>query len=714
MKKLKWNFALLATLTLFFFTGCRDKHYEYYNSGKPREIVEVDKETGKPDGSYKEFYENGNLKVEGNFKEGKQHGSYKKYYSNGEIHIKGSYKDGKLDGVRKTYYENGELEEKEKYKMGKRDGSYKKYDKEGQLRIEASFVNDNLTDDYTEYYSNGKKRFVTSYNDSGALDGKYEEYYDDGNLKVKTSFKNDRLNGTYESYYPKGDAPTAEKQALFTFKDNKLNGATEIYMNGELFFKGEFKNGDFAHTESLKDSRDGHKYPTVTIGGVTWMAQNLNYKTKHSMCYNKKHENCEKYGQLYDNRDYKEACPTGWRLPTGDEFAELVSVLEELSGNLDIIPIPTLVPGEGIFGENSIYHDGGKYKSGHRPYMTYGENARKKLTAYFSKGNYYAQSDAMRSAAFNKRPSGKEGFADRSKYMNWDLFGFSAEPIPYADEGYEINFQKVGGSYFTSSSGESLKRNLFSVNGDLSSSEAVYQLNLGSPREYDNKLKRYNRGYYYPIRCVKGSDGNGVENSNVSDNAPEANVPAAAEEANSVKQDNPTENSLTDSRDGKKYKTVNVGGKVWMAENLNFKSADSWCYDNSEQNCNEYGRLYSWNAARKACPSGWRMASDSEWGSVAGNSTSFGIKTAGFRNAKGKFELLGKRADFWTADDAGDKGKYHYYSASAGSIDKNTYSKKGGMSVRCVQSKGIALRQRPIVRALRKRDVFQVSKEIQI
>ena len=82
MKKLKWNFALLATLTLFFFTGCRDKHYEYYNSGKPREIVEVDKETGKPDGSYKEFYENGNLKVEGNFKEGKQHGSYKKYYSN--------------------------------------------------------------------------------------------------------------------------------------------------------------------------------------------------------------------------------------------------------------------------------------------------------------------------------------------------------------------------------------------------------------------------------------------------------------------------------------------------------------------------------------------------------------------------------------------------------------------------------------------------------
>lgn len=147
----------------------------------------------------------------------------------------------------------------------------------------------------------------------------------------------------------------------------------------------------------------------------------------------------------------------------------------------------------------------------------------------------------------------------------------------------------------------------------------------------------------------------------------------------------PQKGTMTDSRDGKKYKTVNIGNKVWMAENLNIKTGDSWCYDNSEQNCKEYGRLYSWNAAQKACPDGWRIATDYEWGTVASNSASLDIKTAGFRNAKGKFELLGKRADFWTADDAGDKGKYHYYSASAGKMDKNTYSKKGGMSVRCVE-----------------------------
>lgn len=168
---------------------------------------------------------------------------------------------------------------------------------------------------------------------------------------------------------------------------------------------------------------------------------------------------------------------------------------------------------------------------------------------------------------------------------------------------------------------------------------------------------------------------------------------------------------------------MSIGNKVWMAENLNIKTGDSWCYDNSEQNCNEYGRLYTWNAAQKACPDGWRMASDREWDAVASNSASFGIKTAGFRNAKGKFELLGKRADFWTADDAGDKGKYHYYSASAGSMDKNNYSKKGACPYAASRSpfamiligtcsKGIALRQRPIAQGLRKKVVLRKNRII--
>lgn len=55
--------------------------------------------------------------------------------------------------------------------------------------------------------------------------------------------------------------------------------------------------------------------------------------------------------------------------------------------------------------------------------------------------------------------------------------------------------------------------------------------------------------------------------------------------------------SLFDNRDGQTYKTVQIGDQIWMAENLNYVTDNSFCYDDDLTYCQIYGRLYTWAAA---------------------------------------------------------------------------------------------------------------------
>jgi uncharacterized protein (TIGR02145 family) len=166
---------------------------------------------------------------------------------------------------------------------------------------------------------------------------------------------------------------------------------------------------------------------------------------------------------------------------------------------------------------------------------------------------------------------------------------------------------------------------------------------------------------------------------------------------------------FTDSRNGQKYRTVNIGGKTWMAQNLNYQTGKSWCYGDDNSNCEKYGRLYDWNTARTACPAGWRLPSRQNWGdlgSAAGGAAAgkalkstygwnngggtddygFSALSGGRRGTGGTFRNLGSDGYWWTVTGYGSGFAYRWrVHTGKSAVTEDLDDKSDGLSVRCLQ-----------------------------
>ncbi|MFC2136057.1 FISUMP domain-containing protein [Bacteroidota bacterium] len=182
--------------------------------------------------------------------------------------------------------------------------------------------------------------------------------------------------------------------------------------------------------------------------------------------------------------------------------------------------------------------------------------------------------------------------------------------------------------------------------------------------------------------------------------------------------DNPTGNSGTDDPpgsdtetvtdfEGNVYATVQIGDQIWMAENLKSRYASDgtpltgvYAYNNDESYVAEYGRLYTWETALIAAPSGWHLPSEEEWDNLEatlgnepandlriGGASGFNAKLGGYRTYEGWYAHIDMWGMFWTSTVYTDDHSYtRTILHDRTDISHTGYGIIGAISVRCIKN----------------------------
>ncbi len=118
-----------------------------------------------------------------------KNGTFKAYYDTGQLEAEGTLKAGSIHGSIHHYYKNkSKLEPLRIYRditCLKHEGIYtfREYDESGKLKSEQSFKGDNPHGLFRHYYKNGNIA-IECFFDNGDMIGTYKEYNEDGTIKI--------------------------------------------------------------------------------------------------------------------------------------------------------------------------------------------------------------------------------------------------------------------------------------------------------------------------------------------------------------------------------------------------------------------------------------------------------------------------------------------------------------------------------------------------
>lgn len=158
---------------------------------------------GRRQGPWHDYYANGQLRYEGQFKNDKCKGVFKYYDEQGNLKATNEFDKSGEKALNKTYAANGRMIATGYYVNQKKEGVWKYFDAaSGQLRLVEDNENGKVHG-WSRLYNpnNGSLAEETQYV-NGLPEGQCHKFSDTGVLLMECQYRNGLLDGPTKSYYP--------------------------------------------------------------------------------------------------------------------------------------------------------------------------------------------------------------------------------------------------------------------------------------------------------------------------------------------------------------------------------------------------------------------------------------------------------------------------------------------------------------------------------
>ena len=147
------------------------------------------------------FHPNGHVARLELFSSGVKNGVHKEFFNNGNIKIDGQYINGDKSGLWIEYFREGGTMRMFYAKENRKDGSISEWYKNGEKKLHGKYFQGRKQGLWTAWYPNGVKESVITYN-QGEQEGVFSYFYDNGNKKSEgiVSYKGQKEQRCWDIY----------------------------------------------------------------------------------------------------------------------------------------------------------------------------------------------------------------------------------------------------------------------------------------------------------------------------------------------------------------------------------------------------------------------------------------------------------------------------------------------------------------------------------